>query len=113
MSQRTYQEIMEARAARALRAEAQLISAALFDDAPHQSIDKGYLNPAWLSKTQRVFSNAITMCGGAHLRVLRAFDKKIYDLATQSMPAPLAASELPCVEGPRAPASPVGAAPTL
>ena len=87
MSQRTYQEIMEARAARALCTEAQLISAALFDDTPHQSIDKSYLNPAWLSKTQRVFSNAIAMCGGAHLRVLRAFDKKIYDLAAQSMPA--------------------------
>ena len=87
MSQRTYQEIMEARTARTLRTEAQLISTALFDDTPHQSIDKGYLNPAWLSKTQRVFSNAIAMCGGAHLRVLRAFDKKIYDLATQSMPA--------------------------
>ena len=77
----------EARTARALRTEAQLISAALFDDTPHQSIDKGYLNPAWLSKTQRVFSNAIAMCGGAQLRVLRAFDKKICDLATQSMPA--------------------------
>ena len=67
MSQRTYHEIMEARTARTLRTEAQLISAALFDDTPHQSIDKGYLNPAWVSKTQRVFSNAIAMRGGAHL----------------------------------------------
>ena len=68
MSQRTYQEIMEARTARTLRTEAQLISAALFDDTPHQSIDKGYLNPAWLSKTQRVYSNAIAMCGACGLR---------------------------------------------
>ena len=86
MLQRTYQEIMEARTARTLRTEAQLISTALFDETPHQSIDRGYLSPAWLSKTQRVFSNAIAMCGGAHLRVLRTFDKKVYDLATQSMP---------------------------
>ena len=32
-----------------------------------------------------MFSNAIAICGGAHLRILRAFDKKVLDLATQSL----------------------------
>ena len=77
---------MEARTARTLRTEAQLNSTALFGDTSHQAIDKGDLKHAWLAKTQTVFRNALAMCGGAHLRVLRAFDKKVYDLATQSLP---------------------------
>ena len=32
-----------------------------------------------------MFSNTIAICGGAHLRFLRAFDKKVLDLATQSL----------------------------
>ena len=32
-----------------------------------------------------MFSNAIAICGGAHLRIPRAFDKRVLDLATQSM----------------------------
>ena len=85
MSEKTYQELIEARTARTLRTEAQLISNTLFDETPKVSIAPGGINAAWLMRTQVVFSNAIAMCGGAHLRILRAFDKRIYDLATQSL----------------------------
>ena len=85
MSEKTYQELIEARRARTLRAEAQLISSALFDETPEISIASGAVNTAWLTRTQIVFSNAIAICGGAHLRILRAFDKRVLDLATQSM----------------------------
>ena len=76
MSQRQYQEIMEARTTKTLRAEAQLVSSALFDETPELSIDRAHLSPAWLARTQQVFRNAIALCGGAHLAVLKAFDKK-------------------------------------
>ena len=85
MSEKTYQELIEARAARTLRAEAQLISNALFDETPEVSIAPGGINPAWLMKTQIVFSNAIAICGGAHLRILQAFDKRMFDIATHSL----------------------------
>ena len=85
MSEKTYQELIEARSARTLRTEAQLISSALFDETPEVSIATGAVNTAWLIRTQTVFSNAIAICGGAHLRILRAFDKKVLDLATQSL----------------------------
>ena len=85
MSQRQYQEIMEARTAKTLRTEAQLVSSALFDETPEISIDRAHLSPAWLARTQQVFRNAIALCGGAHLAVLKAFDKKVLDIATQSL----------------------------
>ena len=84
-SAKQYQEIIEARPAKTLRTEAQLISAALFDETPEQSIDKAFLSPAWLSKCQTVMRNAIALCNGAHLRILKAFDAKVFELATQSM----------------------------
>ena len=85
MSEKTYQELIEARSARTLRTEAQLISSALFNETPEVSVATGAVNTAWLIRTQTVFSNAIAICGGAHLRILRAFDKKVLDLVTQSL----------------------------
>ena len=76
MSHKQYQDIIEARTARTLRTEAQLVSAALFDETPELSIDRAHLSPAWLARTQQVFRNAIALCGGAHLATLKAFDKK-------------------------------------
>ena len=84
MSHKTYQELIEARSSRTLRTEAQLISSALFDETPEVSIAPGNINTAWLIRTQTVFSNAIAMCGGAHLRILRSLDKRVLNLATQS-----------------------------
>ena len=80
-----YQEIIEARTAKTLRTEAQLIRTALFDETPEQSIDKAYLSPAWLSRCQTVMRNAIALCNGAPLRILKAFDAKICKQATQSL----------------------------
>ena len=85
MSQRQYQDIMEARTSRTLRTEAQLVSSALFDETPELSIERAHLSPAWLARTQQIFRNAIALCGGAHLAVLKAFDKKILDICTQSL----------------------------
>ena len=85
MSARQYQELMEARTARTRRTEAQLISSALFDGTPTLQVDKGSLSPAWLSKRQTVFRNAIVICGCAHLRIVKAFDKKVIDLCTQAL----------------------------
>ena len=87
MSERQYKEIIEARAARTLRTEAQLISTALFDDARELSINHANLSPAWLARTQTIMRNAIALCKGAHLRVLKAFDKRMHELATQSLAA--------------------------
>ena len=85
VSEKQYQEIIEARAARALRTEAQLISSALFDDAPEVSINHANLSPAWLARAQTIMRNAIALCKGAHLRALKAFDKRMHELATQSL----------------------------
>ena len=68
------------------RTQDQLISSsALFDETPEVSIATGAVNTAWLIRAQTVFSNAIAICGGARLGILRAFDKKVLDLATQSL----------------------------
>ena len=87
MSQKQYQDIIEARTTRTLRTEAQLVSAALFDETPELSIDRAHLSPAWLARTQQIFRNAIALCNGAHLATLKAFNKKILDLCTQQLPA--------------------------
>ena len=87
LSAKQYQEIIEARTSKTLRTEAQLISTALFKETPEQSIDKACLSPAWLSKCQTVMRNAIALCNGAHLRILKAFDAKVFELATQSLGA--------------------------
>ena len=42
------------------------------------------LSAAWLHCTQTVFRNAIAICNGAHLQRLKAFDKKVLDLATSN-----------------------------
>ena len=85
LSAKQYQEIIEARAAKTLGTEAQLISTALFDETPEQSIDKAYLSPAWLSRCQTVTRNAIGVWNGAHLRILKAFNEKVFEFATQNL----------------------------
>ena len=87
LSQRQYQEILEARTHRMLRTEAQLVSAALLDETPEIPISSMHLTPAWLARTQTVFRNAIALCGGAHLATLKTFDKKVWEYATQNLPA--------------------------
>ena len=87
MSHKQYQDIIEARAARTLRTEAQLVSAALFDETPELTIDRAHLSPAWLARTQQVFRNAIALCGGARLATLKAFDKKALDICAQQLSA--------------------------
>ena len=86
MSQKQYQDIIEARTSRTLRTEAQLVSAALFDETPELRIERAHLSPAWLSRTQQIFRNAIALCNGARLATLKAFDKRILDLCTQQLP---------------------------
>ena len=87
MSHKQYQDIIEARTARTLRTEVQLVSAALFDETPELTIDRAHLSPAWLARTQQVFRNAIALCGGARLATLKAFDKKVLDICTQQLSA--------------------------
>ena len=87
MSQRQYTEIVEARAYRVVRTGAQLvstaISTALFDDTPTIGIESHSINESWLGARQRIFRNAIALCKGAHLAVLKALDAKILELCTQ------------------------------
>ena len=87
LSSKQYQDIIEARTSRTLRTEAQLISTALFDETPELPVEHICLNAPWLASKQAVFRNAIALCSGAHLSVLKAFDKKALDLCTQSLPA--------------------------
>ena len=77
VSQNQYQDIIEARAARTLRTEAQLVSSALFDETPELSIDRAHLSPAWLARTQQIFRSVIALCNGAHLATLKTVDKKV------------------------------------
>ncbi|CAE7264295.1 unnamed protein product [Symbiodinium sp. CCMP2456] len=84
LSQKQYQEIIESKATKTLRTEAQFLSTALFDETPEMPVDHLRLSSAWLGRTQTVFRNAIAICKGAHLARLKAFDKKILDLATHS-----------------------------
>ena len=86
LSSKQCQDIIEARATRTLRTEAQLISTALFDETPELPVERIRLNASWLASKQAVFRNAIALCNGAHLSVLKAFDKKVLDLCAQSMP---------------------------
>ena len=58
---------------------------AIFDETPELSIERAHLSPAWLARAQQIFRNAIALCGGAHLAVLKAFDKKILDICAQSL----------------------------
>ena len=64
--------------------EAQFLSTALYDETPELPVDHLRLSPAWLGRIQTVFRNAIALCKGAHLARLKAFDKKVLDLATHS-----------------------------
>ena len=48
MSQRQYTEIVEARARRVIRTEAQLISTALFDETPTIGVESPTINESWL-----------------------------------------------------------------
>ena len=83
MSQRQYTEIIEAKAHGIVRTEAQLVSTALFDHMPTISIDSTIINEPWLQARQRIF-NAIALCKGAHLAVLKAFDANICEMCTQA-----------------------------
>ena len=80
LSARQYQERMEAKSAKAVRSELQLLSHAFFDDTPEINVENHALSPAWLMRIQTVFRNALALCQAAHLSNLKAFDKKIADL---------------------------------
>ena len=76
LSQKQYQEAMEAKATKPLRTEAQLLSAALFDDTPEMTLQQGAVNGV-----QKPFRNAWALA--AHLHNLKAFDKKVAELCLQ------------------------------
>ena len=84
LSEKQYQEIIESRTSKTLRTEAAFLSTALFDDTPEMPVAHLRLSPAWLGRIQTVFRNAIALCKGAHLQRLKAYDKKVLDLATQA-----------------------------
>ncbi|CAE7274006.1 hypothetical protein AK812_SmicGene39418 [Symbiodinium microadriaticum] len=84
LSQKQYQEIIESKSTKTLRTEAQFLSTALYDETPELPVDHLRLSPAWLGRIQTVFRNAIALCKGAHLARLKAFDKKVLDLAMHS-----------------------------
>ncbi|CAE7361723.1 unnamed protein product, partial [Symbiodinium necroappetens] len=84
LSHKQYQEIIESKSSKMLRTEAQFLSTALFDETPEMPVEHLRLSPAWLSRIQTVFRNAIALCKGAHLARLKALDKKVLDAATQS-----------------------------
>ena len=65
------------------QAEAQLLSAALFDDTPEMTLQQGAVTAAWLTRVQKPFRNAWALCGAAHLHNLKAFNKKVAELCRQ------------------------------
>ena len=84
LSAKQYEEIIQSKATKQIRTEAHLISTAFFDDTPELSVDHLRLSAAWLHRIQTVFRNAISICNGTHLQRLKAFDKKVLDLATSN-----------------------------
>eukprot|EP00439_Symbiodinium_sp_Y106_P016871 s5764_g2.t1 len=81
LSSKQYTEIMEARSSKPLRTEAQLLASALYDDTPEMAVAHLRLSASWLTRIQTVFRNAWALCGAAHLNNLKAFDKRLLDLA--------------------------------
>lgn len=80
LSQKQYQEMMEAKTRKAVRSEAQLLGV-IWDDTPELPLDQVRLSAEWLMKVQQVFRNAFVMCGAAHLHTFKKFDQKVFDLA--------------------------------
>ena len=80
LSSKQYTEIMEAKSSKPMRTEAQLASA-LYDDTPEMPVAHLRLAARWLSRIQTVYRNALALCGAAHLTNLKAFDKRVLDLA--------------------------------
>ena len=80
LSQKQYQEILEAKTSRAFRSEIQLLTAAFTDDQPEVAVDNRPLSAGWLLHIQTIFRNALALCNAGHLKGLKDFDKKIADL---------------------------------
>ena len=72
---------MEAKSSKPMRTEAQLLASALYDDTPEMPVAHLRLAASWLSRIQTVYRNAWALCGAAHLNNLKAFDKRVLDLA--------------------------------
>ena len=72
---------MEAKSSKPMRTEAQLLATALYDDTPEMPVAHLRLAASWLSRIQTVYRNAWALCGAAHLNNLKAFDKRVLDLA--------------------------------
>ena len=81
LSSKQYTEIMEAKSSKPMRPEAQLLASALYDDTPEMPVAHLRLSASWLSRIQTVYRNAWALCGAAHLNNLKAFDKRVLDLA--------------------------------
>ena len=81
LSQKQYQEILEAKTTKAVRSEVQLLTAVFMDDQPELSVEsRPLLSVGWLMPIQTIFRNALALCNAAHLKSLKDFDKKIADL---------------------------------
>ena len=80
LSQKQYQEILEAKTTKAVRSEVQLLTAAFMDDQPELSAESRPLSAGWLMQIQTIFRNALALCNAAHLKSLKDFDKKMADL---------------------------------
>ena len=50
---------------------------------PEMAVQQGAVTAAWLNRVQKPFRNAWALCGAAHLRNLKAFDKKVAELCLQ------------------------------
>ena len=81
LSAKQYTEIMEAKSSKPMHTEAQLLASALYDDTPEMPVAHLRLAASWLSRIQTVYRNAWALCGAAHLNDLKAFDKRVLDLA--------------------------------
>ena len=86
LSAKQYQEIMEAKSSKPMRTEAHILASALYDDTPEMAVAHLRLAASWLSRIQTVFRNAWALCGAAHLNNLKAFDKRVLDLALPDLP---------------------------
>ena len=75
--------------AKPIRAEAQIIASAFFDETPEVPVEHMRLAAAWLERIQTVFRNAWALCGAAHLQNLKALDKKVRELCLQQPDAQL------------------------
>ena len=81
LSAKQYQEIMEAKSSKPMRTEAHILASALYDDTPEMAVAHLRLSSLLALPHPDRLSQCLGPLRGSPLNNLKAFDKKVLDLA--------------------------------